>query len=269
MDNTCTVLKSVIDHIWDRFDSCCAIFISERYYDGNDMRCDNYWKQQQAFNALLLLNCISKTPNLDKQVKTKAEEWTMQMVPMMLFDSDIENTTGKKGLISRLSAFSRSVDPIIDGSMRPVVSTRLDRDISDVIDLIWDYFGDCAFKEDNRRVKYVKCSIADHKAFIRAMRKNIETLELSFHVSVVTNKNVLDNKHTWVYGIIPSFVNDMVTYSDTDKQLLLTNLLQFRSDLARAMTSTDGSNISQPSYSELHAAVDRLCNLYDRIYPTT
>lgn len=101
------------------------------------------------------------------------------------------------------------------------------------------------------------------------MRKNIETLESSFHASVVTNKNVLDNKHTWVYGIIPSFVNDMVTYSDTDKQLLLTNLLAFRSKLAVAMIRKTSSNISKPSYSELHAAVDRLCNLYDRIYPTT
>ena len=269
MDDTCTALKSVIDHIWDRFDSCCAIFISERYYDGNDMQCDNYWKQQQAFNALLLLNCISKTPNLDKQVKTKAEEWTMQMVPMMLFDSDIENTTGKNGLISRLSEFSRSVDPIIDGSMRPVVPTRLDREINDVIDLIWDYFGDCAFKEDRRRVRYVKCSIADHKAFIRAMRKNIETLESSFHASVVTNKNVLEKKHTWISVTIPSFVNAIQNYSDANKQSLLVALLEFRSDLARAMISNTGSDMSQPSYSELHAAVDLLCNLYDRIYPTT
>ena len=101
------------------------------------------------------------------------------------------------------------------------------------------------------------------------MRKNIEILESSFHASVVTNKNLLEKKHTWISVIIPSFVNAIQNYSDADKQLLLKKLREFRVELARVMISNTGSDMSQPSYSELHAAVDRLCNLYDRIYPTT
>ena len=152
MDDTCTALKAVIDQIWALFDSCCDIH--RTYYGGGDMQCDFFWKQQQAFNALLLRHCISKTPSLNTQVKKKADEWTMQIVPMMLFDSDIENGDGRQALLPRLLTFCGNVDSVIQDNIGADQPGSLDFQLSDVINEIWRYFGACVRKESGKRVTY-------------------------------------------------------------------------------------------------------------------
>ena len=230
MDTSDAALATVIDQIWHLFDSCCDMHdargIPDPYNDAGSSAFDDYWKQRQAFNALLLQHYISHTAGLNKRVKRMADDWTMRMVSEMLFDSEIDGDTGRSALIHRLSEFRDKVESVIALRINP-----LDIELSDVINEIWGCFRDCSRIKGVVKVVYGVCDISSDDSWKQTLLYNGFILQQSFHTSNVINTNILRKGDEWVKKIIPNIVDDLRIETDTKKQSLIRTLLEFRVQL--------------------------------------
>ena len=147
-------------------------------------------------------------------------------------------------------------------------------DINKTIDEIWQYFRDCAIGVDGKKAVYFACNILDNDWKQRQMY-NVFLLEHFFLKAKVFNQSVINHKDMWVEQMIPYLIYNSSIKEDSHKASILRRLYEFRVQLFSAMRNMPRLRPLPPraavgdNCSLLESAVDRLCNLYDRIYPTT
>ena len=268
MDTSDAALATVIDQIWHLFDSCCDMHdargIPDPYNDAGSSAFDDYWKQRQAFNALLLQHYISHTSSLNKQIKQMADDWTMRMVSEMLFDSGIENDEGRQALVHKLSEFMDTVRTVIGGHI-----DSLDIKLSNVINKIWGCFRNCSCIEFPMKTVFAVCDISSDNAWRQTMLNNVSILKRYVGNSKGISSNISIKKDECVKMMTKVYSLRLET--DTEKQSILSILTEFSVQLNITMLAESVDGQTSKIINEIWKCFrdyDAHLGIYNLVYAT-
>ena len=263
MGDATSLLKALIDGIWLQLSSCCRTPFT--FIESGAMECDAGWKQRQAYNAFLLQHYVSETPTMYSNIKELANKWTINLLFVMLRESAIDTDQGKESLVPVLTAFNKEIEDAIAAWQRVGI---LDEEINGLINEIWEGFKDCISIDERPKADYLEINISTDVHWKQTMHDNVLTLDRYWNELGFINSKRATQRDRWVNSLIPFIVSDPKMDTIQGKNFILTELCEFTVQLRPLMVDQCMSCIPIET-QQLNAAIDRLSNLYDQIYPTT
>ena len=254
-------LNAILKTIWKIFDDNIEGHeaFSNDWFDEHD----SIWKKHQAYNTLLLQSRVSKTLNINITIAMFAHRWITQIMPKIIFDSNIENVCSDE-LLEELRDFEVQLRFGIQELRQRAEDGLHDidlRSLNDKVNQIWEYFKQrIVIPRDDINIEYGPCDIQAND-WQQVQMYNAFMMNRQLSRATAINPAVASLTGEWLDSVLPQLLFSM----DNASRVSLLDI--FHAKLPRSVRPALRP-LPPRLQNDFSEVIDRLCKLCDQINPT-